>query len=82
MPTCNPSAGQTLNGVPVNGVCVLSVYYCSASNTPFGQTPPTGYASVPSSPGGCDYNQCPGGTPPNNCQQNFCKDAQGVCPCQ
>jgi hypothetical protein len=67
-----------LNGVTVDGICVVAVYYCSASEVPFAQTTPSGYASVPSNPGGCDYDGC-SDAGVDNCHQNFCANAQGNC---
>jgi hypothetical protein len=70
--------GQTLNNVVVDGICVVTMYYCSASDLPFGQATPSGYANVPSNPAGCDYNGCSdAGT--DNCHENFCADALGNC---
>ena len=72
-------SGQTLNGVSVNGFCIIEISYCSVTGTPFAQTAPNGYVSAPSNPGGCDFNGCNIGGVAQACQQNFCKDAQGSC---
>jgi hypothetical protein len=55
------------------------VSYCSATGTPFGQTPPTGYESAASNPAGCDFNGCDIGGVTTSCQQNFCMNANGNC---
>jgi hypothetical protein len=73
-----PATGQTLDGNPVSGICIDAVYYCSASEVPFGQTTPSGYANEQSNPGGCDYNGC-SDAGMDNCHENFCADALGNC---
>jgi hypothetical protein len=64
-----------LDGNPVNGFCIVSVYYCSPSGVTADQTAPSGFVNAVSNPGGCDYNACMG----TSCQENFCMDAQGDC---
>ena len=49
-----------LDGNPVNGFCIVSVYYCSPSGVTADQTAPSGFVNAVSNPGGCDYNACMG----------------------
>jgi hypothetical protein len=72
---------QTLNGASVDGICVVSVYYCSVTGTPSSQAaPPGGYINAVSNPDGCEFNGCgQNGLPATECQENFCLTANGNC---
>jgi hypothetical protein len=68
--------GTMLGGVPTDGICVAFVEYCSESGVPTAVAGPAGWVNAPSSPVGCEVNEC-GRPDPLNCWRYFCKDMQG-----
>jgi hypothetical protein len=72
----NPDAWW-LDGLFVNGVCVMLAVYCSQTG-PKGIAPPPGYIQDSSTPLECGFNGCGVGSS-HSCQANFCKDCSGNC---